>query len=176
MNTKQNNLLQHFRRGRSGATAIEYAITLPVVLALVMGTLEYSIMLYTRSSIEHATANVARMAASSAAFKSSYADRDGYYQGLLERSVRSVVIFKDNVEVPPPGTFLRWGDWRSNMAEGGPSFGQPYRIMEYKVYYTHQFLTPLPWVIMSLFGSKQEQAGISQIRIISTAMIQNEGV
>jgi Flp pilus assembly protein TadG len=54
-----------FRRDTAGATAIEFAIVSPILIALVMGAVEFSLILFTYTSAGAAARDVARRVATS---------------------------------------------------------------------------------------------------------------
>ncbi len=51
---------QAFRRSESGVSAVEFAIIVPVLMTIVMGVLEFGMILYTFNSSENAARDVAR--------------------------------------------------------------------------------------------------------------------
>ena len=55
-------MLNYFLKHSEGSTTIEYAMVLPVLVFFIMGTLEYSIIMYNSAIIEGATNYAGRMA------------------------------------------------------------------------------------------------------------------
>lgn len=53
-------LIQFFRRSE-GATAVEFAIVLPLLLSLIFGCIEFSLYLYNRQMMTHACREAARV-------------------------------------------------------------------------------------------------------------------
>jgi Flp pilus assembly pilin Flp len=158
---------QHFKGDQSGSLAIEYAFVLPVLLMLILGTLEFSIMLFTRSSIENTMANVARQAMAG----DSWTTPDGtprgtYYQNLLEEELSKVVMTPGQLEVSAPVSFARWYEWVNDIGRPQQDFGRPYQIVEYTATYRYEWLTPL--------GMLADLASGETV-LMSTVFIRNDG-
>ncbi len=78
--------IRSLRRSRDGNAAVEFALILPVLLALVFGCLEFGMIAYTYN----ATGSVARDAARQLAINQlTPAQVDGYVRNKLPRWVRS---------------------------------------------------------------------------------------
>ncbi|HEU5048390.1 MAG TPA: TadE/TadG family type IV pilus assembly protein [Rickettsiales bacterium] len=55
-------LYQRFRKSEQGATAVEYAIVAPILLLLLLGTIEYGLVMYASAVLEGSTNAAARLA------------------------------------------------------------------------------------------------------------------
>jgi Flp pilus assembly protein TadG len=60
--TAPAKLLGRWRAATSGATAIEFAIVLPVFLAVIMGIMEFGRMFWVQSTLQHSVEQTARLA------------------------------------------------------------------------------------------------------------------
>lgn len=57
------SLMRLFLRSRAGSTAVEFAMILPVFLAVIFGIVEFGRMIWTRNTMEHAVEVAARWGA-----------------------------------------------------------------------------------------------------------------
>jgi Flp pilus assembly protein TadG len=65
MRGHRHRSILRFRRAAGGATAIEFALVAPILIALVMGAIEFSLILFTYTSAGAAARDVARRVATS---------------------------------------------------------------------------------------------------------------
>ena len=56
-------MLRRFASCRRGASAVEAALVFPILIALLLGTIEFSFVLYTNNALQTATREVARQLA-----------------------------------------------------------------------------------------------------------------
>jgi Flp pilus assembly protein TadG len=126
-------------RDTRGATAIEYAITLPIVLLIIMGILEFSIMLYVRSTIEETTRSVARIAITKTG------NSNGSLSSILKERLKAVVLDPAALTINSRA-YDTYQSFNSDMPNNGITspFGKSDTIMRYTVTYNYKFLTPLP--------------------------------
>ncbi len=59
----KGSVVGRFFRNRKGVAAAEFALILPVFVSMIFGTLEYSIMLFTYSSMQTTARDIARQVA-----------------------------------------------------------------------------------------------------------------
>lgn len=60
---RASSLVRLFVRSRAGSTAVEFAMILPVFLAVIFGIIEFGRMIWTRNTMEHAVEVAARWGA-----------------------------------------------------------------------------------------------------------------
>lgn len=120
--------LRRLRRNNDGVTAVEFALIAPVLLMMVMGTLEVSLMMYARSIMEGAS------------FQSSRTGKTGYsgagltqeetiVQALNNRA--GILMDTDNITITPKsyGNFSDIGQpepFVDNNGNGVRDFGENY--------------------------------------------------
>lgn len=82
MKEMPSRVARRFLRNRSGASAVEFAIVVPVFLALMMSTFEVGWFYFVNASVDAATTNIARFIRTGQAQKNGYAtqaDRDDFF-------------------------------------------------------------------------------------------------
>ncbi len=174
--------MQHFRRGvlrsdQTGATFVEFALVFPVFLMLLLAILEYSIVLYLRSTIEDATRSTARMAITGNMYDAtSGVSRAEYLDQQLRERVSAVVLKPENVTVHTT-LYDTYGNVRAGngVVMSGVNFGSANQIVEYTVVYQHDFLTPIAALAGWTTGSSSSEETLNNsLLIMSTAFAKNE--
>lgn len=61
--TRATPFVRLFLRSRAGSTAVEFAMILPVFIAVIFGIIEFGRMIWTRNTMEHAVEVAARWGA-----------------------------------------------------------------------------------------------------------------
>ena len=156
-----HNRLSGFFSCNFGGTIIEYAIVFPLVLLIILGTLEFSIVLYLRGTIEEATRSVARYAITGGS--TSITDtREVSLEQMLKSKIEAIVFNPSNVIVTSK-IYDTYSSFNSNTgadASGTTAFGGSNQIIRYTVNYTHEFLTPIAYLINGGSGTMQIQSTV----------------
>lgn len=167
--TKRNVGRSLFRRriatNEEGASAIEFAIVLPVLLLFLMGTIEYCYVFYLRGSIETVTHQTARMAMTGARYTGVGGDREAELADSLNKGLGKIAGLnpaKTSIErrVYRHLTAVRTG------SVTGTGFGGSGEIVRYIIRYDYEFITPLA----NLASGSIE----NRLSLTSTVFIKNE--
>lgn len=74
-------MVQTFTRNTSGTSAVEFAMTAPLFVALLLAVIEGGLMLWTQLGIQHGTENAARCASINATVCGTASDIQNYAAG-----------------------------------------------------------------------------------------------
>lgn len=177
--------LKQLRRNKDGVTAIEFAIIAPVLVMMVMGTMEISLMMYARSIMEGAT------------FISSRTGKVGYVaEGMTQQETivaalkqrAGILMNTDNITVTPKsyGSFSEVGepepftdangngvrDYAENYTDingngtydedmGYDSYGASAQITMYTITYDWPIFTP---VLQPFFGASKTLTAVTVVK------------
>jgi Flp pilus assembly pilin Flp len=166
--------LRQFLRNDRGMTAVEFAMLVPVLLLFVLGTLEFSLIMFTSAVMESATTNTARLG------KTGYAPSGTSREDLIVESIgdrtaglldptKIVITTKvyasfTNVGDPEPYTDSNGngvynlgepysdsngnGQWDADMGSAG--LGDAGDVVLYTISYPWRIMTP---VMSTILGS-----------------------
>jgi Flp pilus assembly protein TadG len=163
--------LRRLGRDRGGASALEFALLLPVFLWLLMGILETSVMLHTQVVVEGAVADAARQIRTGQAQQSG--DAVTTFQNQLCGSLNSVIGCNElTYDVRTSSSFatITWGFQEDEEGETIPPVFTPGNagdIVVVTVQYTWRFFTPM---IGAFYGDNH---GMTRT-IMATAVFRNE--
>lgn len=168
--------LSPFKRCENGATAVEFAVVLPVLLTLMFGLIEFSLIMFTKSVMEGATTVTSRLG------KTGYTAEGQSRQDMLvallteqsyglldpEKIEITTLVYQsfDDIGAAEPLDDLNgnafWdegenyvdingnGAWDNNMGEAG--LGNAGDIVVYKVEYPWPVATP---IISKIIGNSE---------------------
>lgn len=154
--------LHRFTNSKKGTTAIEFALVVPAFLMLIVGILEFTIMLYMRGSLEHAIGQVARKSINGASYHSGLS-REESIDKMLDETLGAIVFNKDNLKYEAV-CYNGFNNWNAGIT-CGTAYGGASDIVEYTVYYKHEFITPLGYLLSGENNS---------IDLMSTFFVQTE--
>jgi Flp pilus assembly protein TadG len=169
------HLLVCFLLCADGVTVIEYAITLPILLLLVMGIVEYSLVMYGSSVLENAVTIAAREG--STGYSTPGQTELQTIQGILAARVGGL-LNPSQLQI----NVTDYSDWGnalppvicSNTPGPPPSppacvqnFGAPKDVVVYSVSYPWHVTTPFLW---SLLGADSN----GTFEISASSIVQNE--
>lgn len=152
--------ITRFYRQQQGATVIEFAIVAPVVLLLLFGIIEFSLMMFVSSVIEGATANISRMS-KTGALRSTNPDPQTRAE-QDESQLRSMIIERGKGIIRDGNLFVQTRPRTSQTN----TMGQAGELVIYVVRYDWKIITP---IMSSLLGDDEGVFGIS-----STTAVVNE--
>lgn len=150
-------------RDNNGASLIEFALVLPVLLLFLLGTIEYCLVFYIRGSIESVTHDTARKAITGSSYGGS-GTREEELDSMLQESLAN--IHGTN------GTFNVTTEVYANLSNlgtpllGASKYGGSNHIVRYVVEYEHNFITPLAHFLAEDQGDK--------LVLTSTVFVKNE--
>lgn len=156
---------RHFRKNRSGATAIEFALIAPVLVFLIFSIIELGFMLYLRSAVETATQIVARRAITGNQTGETPGNRQALFNRMLREEVGGLLLANTSLDVSTQV-------WTTLTQVGGASragagnIGGANQIVRYRVDCTYTFLTPL----LGWLGT----ATPDKLHIQASAFVKNE--
>lgn len=136
---------QHRPGGQRGASAVEFALLVPVLLLLVFGIIDFGMAIMSQSVVSNATREGVRAASLGA----SSSDIDSVVATGLSTLSGSYTI---SVTCTKPGG-QSCGNYNADAVSGGTA--------TVRVTYTRTWLTPLA----SLFGNTETITGVSEMRI-----------
>lgn len=144
-------------RRKDGATALEFALVLPVLLWLLFGIIEFSLMMFVSSVIEGATVTIARQSKTGAdrSMAANPQDRAAEDMARLREMVLERgrgIIRGDNLDVLP----------HPNTSPSG-TVGQAGEMVIYSVSYEWRIITPFMGMIM---GDENGVFNISSITAV----------
>lgn len=165
-------------RCRSGVTAIEFALVLPILLLLIFGIIEFSLIMFVSVAIESSTSISSRTGKTG--FDPMIVDpvtgqpipRKDFIRAEIQRRVGGLVKLNDvqiltrvlpGLDNIPPGT----GDPDGEVGEGG-------EIVEYTVIYNWPIQTPFLGALIGRNPTTKIGTGGATFEIMSTALVKNE--
>lgn len=153
-------LSSHIYRQQCGATIVEFALIAPVVLLLLFGIIEFSLMMFVSSIIEGSTSNIARMSKtgaerSTAATPQARAAEDS-------ARLRQIIIERGQGVIKDENLFVQTRPRSSH----NNTVGDAGELVVYTVRYEWGIMTPF---MGPLLGDEQGVFGIS-----STTAVVNE--
>jgi Flp pilus assembly protein TadG len=165
--------LRRFRRNRSGATVVEFALVAPVFFALLFAILETAILFFAGQVLETITQESARMIMTGQAQSAGYQQAD--FQAYVCKQIPALFtcnnIYIDVQSYPAFSNITNSsqidnaGNFISNNLQYNP--GGPGQIVKVTLYYHWPLIvTGLGYNISNLNGSKR--------LLIATAAFQNE--
>ncbi|MCI5050658.1 MAG: pilus assembly protein [Rickettsiales bacterium] len=172
--------MKFFRRcaeDQSGNTLIEFALVAPVFFFLVLGTLEFALILHVSSLVEHATHEGARIAMTGNVYDSSAGSRDANIKQHIRRNLSSWLQDKD-VSAEDEQlriTSLVFPDFGSVGVDGEEvgtdSFGGSNQVVMYSVLFQWYIITPF---LGEMFKTGETENGDNVFEMSSTVIIKNE--
>lgn len=153
-----------FLRDERGVTIIEFALIAPVFLALIFTTIEFSLILFLRGSIEDATHQVARLGITGSTYGQS-GDRQEILMGMLEERLQGIVFNPENFTITSE-VYANYNNATEGNAEDntGNVFGGSNQVVRYQVTYQHDYITPVGTMVDLGTG----------LTITSTVFVKNE--
>lgn len=111
-------------RARDGASAIEFAIIAPVLILLVMGIIEFGLLMFTQIAVESAVGNVART--NTVGNTGGFPDRVSYVKAELKRQTEGLmygdnIIIASDVVNTAPASYVQPELCLSNPPKLGPT-------------------------------------------------------
>ena len=166
-------LLRRFRRDRSGATALEFAIVAPVFLVLLFAILETALMFFANQVLETVTQEAARMILTGQAQNANYTQQN--FKTYVCNQIPALFNCNDisiDVESYPAFSSLNLtspidgnGNFNSSNLQYNP--GGPGDIVVVRLFYQWPlFVTRLGWNPSNLSGNKR--------LLVGTAAFKNE--
>lgn len=152
--------ISQFYRQQRGATVIEFAIVAPVVLLLLFGIIEFSLMMFVSSVVEGATANISRMS-KTGALRSTDADPQIRAEQDSE-SLRQMIIQRGRGIIREENLFVQTRPRNSQ----NNTMGEAGELVIYTVRYDWEIITPF---MSTMLGDDEGVFGIS-----STTAVVNE--
>lgn len=137
-------LLHSFRRCEGGQSLVEFALTLPLVLLLIMGSVEVGVMYYTRLTVRHATTEAARFAITGNVLTDP---SSGEALSRPESIERAVQLRADRFNVGLDSIVMAPADG-----------GLPGEVVRISVHYTYDFSLPF---VGTLFPERQRRFRVS---------------
>ncbi|GEM_PF-3753526 len=150
-------------RDNKGASLIEFALVLPVLLLFLLGTIEYCMVFYIRGSIESVTHDTARKAITGSNYGGS-GTREEELDHMLQESLSNISGAN--------GTFNITTEVYVNLTKlgtpmlGASKYGGSNHIVRYVVEYEHNFITPLAHFLAEDQGNR--------LVLTSTVFVKNE--
>jgi len=164
--------LKQLVRNNRGATIIEFALVAPVFFLMVLGTLEFALIMHLTSMVEQATHEGARLGMTNNTYAdkqdpgSAPLDRDAFIRKFITDSVGRWVFTPEQLEINTK-VFANVSSLGIDGAEVGTgSLGGGDQIVLYIVTYHWQVITPF---LDTIFGDGDEG-----FPIVSTVAIKNE--
>lgn len=166
-----------FLADHKGVTAIEFALILPVLLVLIFGIIEFSLVMFASSVIENAATSVARLSMTGNTY-SSASRRDMIVaqilqssKGLLNKDYITVQVsrFSDYVTLPEATKQVATIDL-DNSVNTEAEFGVGNQPVIYDVRYEWRLMTPLGF----LLNWPLNPADPHKILLQSTVLVKNE--
>jgi len=157
------NMLKRFFVRQEGATIIEYAIVAPVLFLMVMGIVEFALLMYAQSVLDSATTQSARFGTTNDDYTDEYVNpnlvggREPFIVANIKRRA-GALLDEDRVEI------------------NQNSFGGSQTSALYEVSYRWEFFTPF---IGNFFTSKKcgtagVDGDVGVYNICSSAYVTNE--
>jgi hypothetical protein len=136
--------LRSFAGKEAGQSLVEFAFTLPVLLLLIMGSVEVGVMYYTRLTVRHATVEAARFAVTGNRLT------DPVTGDPLSRpeSIRQAVQLRAD----------RFNVQLDSIAMDPADGGLPNEVVRISVHYTYEFSLPF---VSTVFPERQRQFRVS---------------
>lgn len=136
----KNTLFSRFHSNRDGATIIEFAIIAPILFLMVMGIIEFSLIMYASSVVENATAAGSRYGITGSSYGAP--DRTENIRANIQRL--SAGLLNENNLIIKRTIF---NDFRGvQSADANPKegdFGCADKAVLYDVSYTWNLFTPM---------------------------------
>lgn len=153
-----------FTKHDKGVSLLEFALVFPLFLSLILATMEYGILMYLRGSVEERVSFVARQGITGNNL-SGTSTRVGALNIIFRRNVESVVLNKDGVRTKVDVFDNLAAVNSGTLSTGTNPFGSGNQLVRYRIFYTHNFITPLGSLINGLDNTATIQ---------STAFVFNE--
>lgn len=152
-----------FAKDEAGATAMEFAFIAPIFIWLLFMTLEFGLMLFSRSMVESVTQKVSRQVLVGNNFGEE-ASRDENIETVLEKNIKAKTIGIRDIEITT-NVYDRISNIGTNPSVGASRFGGRNQIVQYQVNTQYKFLTPAAQWISNSMGTT---------KITSTMYVKNE--
>lgn len=156
------------QRNERGATAIEFAIVLPVFFFLVMGTLEFGLIMHVSSVVEHAAHEGARKGITGNDYDDPDGDRGQYIETYIRRNVGRWVFDPTQLAINTKvlGEIQEIG-MDGNPIDTNSGYGGGDQVVIYQVRYNWRVITPF---LRGIIGVDEDSFPIT-----STVAVKNEG-
>lgn len=149
----------------AGATALEYAVLIPILLLLLLGIVEYSLIMYASAVLEGATTTAARAGKTGYPDPTSETTRQSYVYNLLDQQASGLLDpSKITVTATAYDNFAEIGQ----SSQGTPGVGQANQIVVYTTSYPWPVATPM---LQALLDGGD---GTGTFTVTSTAIVKNE--
>jgi Flp pilus assembly protein TadG len=140
-------------KNQKGASAVEFAIVLPLMLVLIFGIIEFSILFYNKAMITNASREGARAGIVFAVSRPSQAD----IQAIVDNYAANHLINFD-----PSQNLTTTAVWTDTNGDTAISAGEPLTVT---VNYTYKFLA-LPNIIALVRGSFSNTQPINAVTVM----------
>jgi Flp pilus assembly protein TadG len=155
------------RRGQSGVTAAEMALIAPAFFLLLIGIVEFSLMMAAQQLLDNATFNASRVG--STGYAATGQSQTQTVTQILDNELASfgALINVNQVTL----TSVSYNDF-ANIGTGGTSgMGTPDQIVVYTVSYPWKFFTPL---VGQILGTWNAQMNAWVLTLTSQIVVRNE--
>lgn len=165
-----HTLFIFFKHKKNGVVALEIALTLPILLILIMGIIEFSIIFSIRSGIENITSNIQRSNSARFNFSQNYLEEELHRRlvNILPRPQNTTICVnthKTLQNILNANGFTNCVRYSANRTIN-PTFiglGTGGDYVEVKVTYKHKYLTPLGG-LMNTLGNDLTFSSVAYIR------------
>ncbi len=161
----RKGILRRYIKREEGATIIEYAIVAPILFLMVMGIIEFSLLMYAQSVLDSATTQSARFGTTNSDYVDEYVNPDEIggrspfiISNIERRAVKSALLDKDKLSIDTS------------------TFGQCGNSTLYNVSYRWEFFTPFigEFFTSAQCGSAGVAGDVGAYNICSSAFVTNE--
>lgn len=136
----KKKLFSRFYGNRDGATIIEFAIIAPMLFLMIMGIIEFALIMYASSVVENATAAGSRFGITGSSYSGD--DRSAYIKGSIQR-LSAGMLNEDNVVIKRT-IYNNFGGVSSSTANPQDgAFGCANQAVLYDVSYNWNLFTPM---------------------------------
>lgn len=155
---------KQFTTNNKAVSLLEFALIFPLFLSLVLAVMEYGIMMYLRGAVEERVSAIARLGITGDNLSGTRLRKD-VLAIIFKQSVQDVVLNKEGVRTQV-NVFDTLDDLNTGtLSSSANPFGTRNQIVRYRIFYTHNFITPLGNLINGLDNNAIIQ---------STAFVLNE--